>query len=378
MTVDHERSPAEVFPVGEYLADELEARGWSIADFAEIIDRPTQVVSEIIHGHKSLTADTAQQIASATGTNAATWLALQDAHALWCLERDDKVARRSVEVSLRARMADIVPLRELRLRGIVTGSAVEDQLAQVLELLEVGSLADRPLFEAAARRSNPTEGLNPAQTAWLACVRRASRGIKVGTYDDGALRDLAGSLTGRIIEPEHVLDLPMLLAQAGVALVHVPPFRRGKIDGVAFVEPDKPVIGISARRAGLDAVLFTLLHECAHVVLGHSGVNIDESQGPGGEDRSIMPEIDARELNSREEEANRLAVEWALPSPVDLRPPFSSRSVRAWASAAGVHPAVVVGQLHLRGELPWSHLNSLIPNVRLHVEAWTHTTQDRP
>lgn len=39
---------AEVFPAGEYLADELDARGWTQADFAEVLGRPAQFVSEII------------------------------------------------------------------------------------------------------------------------------------------------------------------------------------------------------------------------------------------------------------------------------------------------------------------------------------------
>ena len=33
---------AEHFPAGEYLADELDERGWSHADFANIIDCPTR------------------------------------------------------------------------------------------------------------------------------------------------------------------------------------------------------------------------------------------------------------------------------------------------------------------------------------------------
>ena len=35
---------AQAFPVGEHLEEELEAHGWSQAEFAEIIQRPTQFV----------------------------------------------------------------------------------------------------------------------------------------------------------------------------------------------------------------------------------------------------------------------------------------------------------------------------------------------
>lgn len=42
-------------PVGELLGAELELRGWSQADFAAVIDRPTQFVSEIVTGKKEIT-----------------------------------------------------------------------------------------------------------------------------------------------------------------------------------------------------------------------------------------------------------------------------------------------------------------------------------
>ena len=40
--------PAEVFPPGEFLRDELEARGWNQTEFAEILGREPRVVNEII------------------------------------------------------------------------------------------------------------------------------------------------------------------------------------------------------------------------------------------------------------------------------------------------------------------------------------------
>ncbi|CAB0717910.1 hypothetical protein FRC0024_02417 [Corynebacterium diphtheriae] len=43
---------AELFPAGEILADELEARGWTQADFSEGLGRPAQFVSEIVSGKR--------------------------------------------------------------------------------------------------------------------------------------------------------------------------------------------------------------------------------------------------------------------------------------------------------------------------------------
>lgn len=73
---------AEVFPAGEHLADELEARGWTQVEFAEILGRPTQFVSEIIQGKKEITRDSAAQIGAALGTSAEFWLNLQNSYSL--------------------------------------------------------------------------------------------------------------------------------------------------------------------------------------------------------------------------------------------------------------------------------------------------------
>lgn len=75
-------SAAEAFPPGEYLRDELDARGWTVTEFAEIIGRPIQAVSEILNGKKEITTETALAIAEALGTTPELWLNLQTNHRL--------------------------------------------------------------------------------------------------------------------------------------------------------------------------------------------------------------------------------------------------------------------------------------------------------
>jgi HTH-type transcriptional regulator/antitoxin HigA len=67
---------AEVFPAGEYLRDELEARGWTQTQFAEIIGRPVGLVSKIINSKTRITPVTAKEIAAALGTSAELWMRL--------------------------------------------------------------------------------------------------------------------------------------------------------------------------------------------------------------------------------------------------------------------------------------------------------------
>ena len=78
MTVTH--TPAEAFPPGEYLRDELEERGWTVTGLAEIIGRPVAAVSEILDARKAITPDMARSFSEAFGTSAELWLNLETAY----------------------------------------------------------------------------------------------------------------------------------------------------------------------------------------------------------------------------------------------------------------------------------------------------------
>jgi HTH-type transcriptional regulator/antitoxin HigA len=74
--------PAQAFPPGEYLREELESRGWSQGDLAKIIGRPIQLVNQIINNKKRITAETALALSAALGTTAELWVNLQSGYDL--------------------------------------------------------------------------------------------------------------------------------------------------------------------------------------------------------------------------------------------------------------------------------------------------------
>jgi HTH-type transcriptional regulator / antitoxin HigA len=74
-----ELPPAEVFPPGEFLQEELAARGWTPHDLAHILKRPPRLVNEMLAGKRSITPETATALAEAFGTSAAYWLNLEHA-----------------------------------------------------------------------------------------------------------------------------------------------------------------------------------------------------------------------------------------------------------------------------------------------------------
>lgn len=361
---DHDPLPIGQLPVGEILGRELEARGWSQADFAVVLDRPTQFVSEIVTGKKEITRESAAQIGAALDHTAEYWLQLQDQYLLAEQEKNPATQGRLDEVRRRALLNLKGPIQLLQKRKILKSTSLDDLEAEVMELFELDSLDDEPAFAAAAKRGNQGENISVLQRAWVACVRKEVRQLPpVKKYSAKGLRQLAGTLSARLMTSDDFAKLPDLFAEVGVRLVYVEMLPGGKIDGCAMFVDDYPVIGLSGRGKRLDKVLFTLLHEIAHILLKH----VDT-------DHLIVEVLDdiREDEKEREDDANTSAAEWVFP---DGFPAVPSRINGPWVDQTavdlGVARIVVIGQLQHRKRLDWrTTLAKNAPTVDAVLVGW--------
>ena len=124
-----------------------------------------------------------------------------------------------------------------------------------------------------------------------------------------------------------------------------------------------PVIGLSGRGKRLDKVLFTLLHEIAHILRGH----VDA-------DHYIVEEIDDGHttLSAQEEEADAAAAQLRFPGGF---PQIPARISGPWvdkvASELGVARIVVIGDLQHKRRLDWrTTLAKNAPLVGDALETW--------
>jgi addiction module HigA family antidote len=67
---------------GEHLAEELKTLGMSAAELARKIRVPTNRVTQILNGQRSITGDTALRLAHFFGTSPEFWLNLQSLYEL--------------------------------------------------------------------------------------------------------------------------------------------------------------------------------------------------------------------------------------------------------------------------------------------------------
>lgn len=78
-----ERRIAEAFPPGDFIKEELEARGWSQAKLADIIGCPPKEIGDLVSGKRSVSAEIAKELGAALGTSAEYWMNLESSYRLW-------------------------------------------------------------------------------------------------------------------------------------------------------------------------------------------------------------------------------------------------------------------------------------------------------
>lgn len=334
-----ERIAAEVFPPGEFLRDELEARGWTQAEFAEIIRRPARLVNEIIAGKRGVTPETARELAAALGTTPHFWMNLESAYQLSQTSPPADVIARD------ARLRERFPVREITKRGWVEASpSFEVFESRVLSFFGVKA-ADEPVELAhAARRAN--SDIPPIQTAWLCRVRQLASALRVPRYTEAGLRTALSELEALMMEPEEIRHVPRILNDCGVRFVVVEPIPGSKIDGVCLWVSDgtSPVIGMSLRLDRIDNFWFVLRHEIEHVLRGDA------------KDAPILDELDNIDEDQRPEEiaSNKAATEFCVPESdikdfiARLHPIYSEERLRGFSRLLKRHPGIVAGQLRRR------------------------------
>ena len=131
----------------------------------------------------------------------------------------------------------------------------------------------------------------------------------------------------------------------------------GKLAGaVTFLSDERPTIGLTTIGDRFDSLVFTLLHECAHLTLGHIGPQteaiIDEN----------VPQGNTRSENPDEAAANRQASEWLFPNGFHTKT-VNAQTILHTAAQHSVHPSCVIGRIQ-HDTQNWSLHRASIPKVR--------------
>ena len=356
------RRPLELFPPGDFIRRELEARDWGQQDLADIMGCSLRLVNEVVTGKRAITPETAKLLGGALGTSPQLWMNLESAHQL------DKVEREVAPIERRAKLYAIAPVNEMIRRRWIERSPDYGVLERrVLNFMALPNVDDEPQPLAHAARMSANYGEEtPSRRAWLCRARQLAPAVAANSFSQASLKNALQRLKLLMHEPEEIRNVPEILAEAGVRMLIVEHLSGTKIDGATFwLDRKSPVIVLSLRFGRIDSVWFTLAHELGHVEEGHGQTILEVELVGDGANPEDKPESE-REVDARA--ADYLISTAKLESFIRrTRPLYSKKSIRAFAHTNGVHPGLVVGQLQRRGEITYSQNREMLTSVRAEV-----------
>jgi HTH-type transcriptional regulator/antitoxin HigA len=352
----------EPFPPGEYIQDELDARGWTHDDLAEVIGRTKRHVSRLLSGETAIGSETAVALGQAFGTSAEMWINLQTSYELSKAAIADKV------IAQRADLYSKAPVRELKKRNWIPADVddVSELNSAVLQFLQLPSWDAQPKLKLAARKSTTYASHSFSQLAWGCRALQLGACVAAAKYRDENIEGVFAELRKLIANPEDIRRIPALLASLGIRLVIVEHLPKTLIDGAAmWLDESSPVIALSLRIGRIDNFWFNLFHELVHIKYRHAPVvDIALNEATSDDDSGGEAEL----------VANREAANYLIPSDkmesfiARHRPVFYQAKVIQFANIRGVHPGIVVGQLHHQGVIDYRQLTKLIVDIRPHIK----------
>jgi HTH-type transcriptional regulator / antitoxin HigA len=296
--------PIEPRLPGKWVEDELEARGWSQVDLAEIIGRPAQLISEVISGKRGITPETAEGLADAFGTSPELWMNLETRYQLAKSRAGSGSAAKATRVR-RARLYTY-PVREMVKRGWIEPSSNVEVMEHQIEAFFGAPLDQIQHLGHAPKKADYSKD-TPSQLAWLYRAKTLATTLDAERYSDKALHVVEQRMRGLMHEPIEIRHIPKMLANAGVRFVVVEALAGSKIDGACFwLDSNRPVIAMSVRHDRIDNFWFVLRHEIEHVL------RKDGQSGNGILDIDVIESVSG-DLPQPEKIANKAAQEYCVP-----------------------------------------------------------------
>jgi HTH-type transcriptional regulator/antitoxin HigA len=353
-------TPARIVTPGRILARELEARGWSQKDLAEVIQRPAQAINEIIQGTKQITPDTALELSEAFGTSPEFWNNLEANYRLNLAKKqknDSDIQRRSCLYSL-APIAELIKRQWIKPKT----NAIEDLEKAVCDFLKISSPDEAPKLAVNFRHNRQLDPKNSSLIAWMKRVEYLAEKQEVGEFKPEKLRAAIPDLLACAESESKIARVPSLLLDSGIHFVIVPHLGKTYLDGAAFYLGHNPVIALTLRYNRIGCFWFTLLHELGHIDAGHQGIYLDD--------------IDRPEHSPAEEEAHQKARDWLIPPLayenfiLETQPKFSGKAIEAFAHAQKRHPGIIIGRLQHDNCISYSNLRKYLVKVHSYLTDW--------
>jgi HTH-type transcriptional regulator/antitoxin HigA len=340
---------------GFFIKEELEERGWTQSDLAEVLDISPKHLSQIINNKQAVTIGRARLLGEVFGQSPQYWLNLYTNYKLRLEEttESENTAAVKAEIFTHMPIAEMVKRRWIRPWNrdvnVLVGNVKK---FWGIDKVEFSFMEEQllPVFrKSAAVRFNQYFAL-----CWYQMAKRCAKFYRVGRYDRRGLARLTRDFAAYSYHADGIQDFLKALNQVGVKFFVLPHLLKTYTDGAAFWDNGNPVAVWTGRYKREDSFWFTLAHEIAHIVL-----HLKDRD-------SFFIDCEKSESDEKENQANAFAASTIKRDEILTAlgsGPITHSKVTKCSEELGISPAVIVGQLHHLGRLPQNHLRRLISNA---------------
>lgn len=350
-----ERSKHNIaIPPGMTIEEVLENRNMTQKEFAVRMNLSEKHVSQLINGDVALTPEVADRLARVFGVEAAFWNNLEGNYREMLIK-----VRRENELANEINFAIPFNYDKLAKLGLVMSADTSfqkvDNLHHFFEVTSLQSVFNPALIPVACRHLTDVEQDKASLHTIVQFARLEARNIPVHRFLMSKLKQALPkirSMTGMKFH-DFRIDLEDLLASCGIGLVMVPRLGDLAINGFAFLDGDKIVIGIIAEDIDSDVFWLSLFHELAHVLEKHL-----KKRTPMTMEKEQVAEQVGREL---------LVPQSALDIwlTAHSQTTITESDIHDFAHELGVGAGIVVGRLQQDGHIEADQFNNL--KLKYHV-----------
>lgn len=329
---------------GTILKLELEERGISQKDFAEMLGIQKSHLNEIIRGKRALSPNVADKIEEVLGISSVSLMNLQTQYEYNLRQIENKSAEEQEALRQLGLYNEIFDVKVLLKRlGYDCKTAIEklNVLVSEIHLPEPATL--KHTASGMFKKSSKT-GQDPRMLmTWKLLAETTARKVKTKTTfkaDDKAA--LLSKLTTALhANANTIKTISEFFSEYGICFCVVKKIERASVDGYSFFENGTPYIIVTERFDRIDNLAFAVLHEVGHIFLHYLN-------GSSTEYHLSIPDNERPE----EREANMFAAntlipydQWKMAPKVRVSPSAIQKAYTNWAIEHGFNKWIVLGRI---------------------------------
>lgn len=329
---------------GFILMLELEERGVSQKEFAEMLGIQKSHLNEIIRGKRALSPNIADKIEEVLGISSVSLMNLQTQYEYNLRQIENKSTEEQEAVRQLSLYNEIFDVKVLLKRLGFSCKTATEKLNTLVSKIHLPEPSTLKLAAIGLFKKSSKTGQDPRMLmTWKLLAETTARKIKTKTTfkaeDKAAL--LSKLTTALHTNTNTIKSISEIFSEYGIGFCVVKKVEKASVDGYSFFENGIPYIIITERFDRIDNLAFAVLHEVGHIFLHYL-------DGSSTEYHLSIPDNERPE----EREANVFAAntlipydQWKTAPKVWVNPTVIQKAYTNWAIEQGFNKWIVLGRI---------------------------------